>query len=138
MLLRNAIERSKEYSKNINYPVPCIQQIFRRLDRNHRGQVDSVELQNLAALLGFEADTKMLSALFARYDVDRAGSLGMDELGRAIFKPDGDSETKARSALARVREVLSVSTGGFETLKALSDQLRLLDRDRSGQLIREE
>jgi Ca2+-binding EF-hand superfamily protein len=60
----------------------------------------------------------------------------MAEFGKMLFRADGQS--KAMSTIGRVRECLSLRAGGFETLKALGIQFRIGDRDRSGQLTKEE
>lgn len=137
-LLRDAIERSKEFQRNTRNPMQCLQLIFQRLDWNHNGKIDSAGLHDIAAFLGFEADAKILTGLFSRFDVDRAGSLTMDEFGRAIFKLDGDWETKAKGAIARLREVLRSRPSGMDMLRLMSRQLRTLDQDGSGFLTREE
>jgi len=112
--------------------------IFNKLDRNHSGKVDIDELQNLCKTLEFQADTKALSALFRRYDVDHSGFLTIEELSRSMFRLDGDTEYKAKSAIARMREVLSLRAGGFESLRAMGSQFRIIDRDHTGQLSKEE
>merc|ERR1711937_98429 len=45
---------------------------------------------------------------------------------------------KAKKAIARMREVLSLRAGGFPTMKAMGSQFRIIDRDRSGKLNKEE
>lgn len=136
--LRVAIEKSKEYRRFPNNPVQGLQQLFQRLDRNHSGKVDVSELEAVSKLLDFEADPKALASLFARYDLDRSGYLTLDEFNKALFKLDKPGDLKAKSAIARMREVLSMRAGGYESLKAMGSQFRIIDRDHSGQLAKEE
>mmetsp|Transcript_607 Transcript_607/g.1466 ORF Transcript_607/g.1466 Transcript_607/m.1466 type:complete len:596 (-) Transcript_607:93-1880(-) len=138
VLLRTALERNRDFKRFVNNPPLGVQELFQRLDKNHSGKVDKLGLQGLCKALDFEADQKTISALFSRYDVDRSGYLTVDELTRVLFKPDGDTEIKAKSAIARVREVLSLRAGGFGTLRAMGNQFRMIDRDKSGQLTTED
>lgn len=135
-LLRSALERQlRRFTHN---PVQGVQQLFQRLDRNHSGRVDVDELSGLCDVLGFEADKKDLWALFARFDLERAGNIGLDEFSRAVFRLDGDAEFKARSAIGRMREVLALRAGGYESLRAMGTQFRIMDRDHSGGISKEE
>jgi Ca2+-binding EF-hand superfamily protein len=135
---RNAIERSREYQKHENNPIQAVQTLFQRLDKNHSGKVDAHEMMALSKMLEFQADPKSMSALFGRFDLDHNGTLTIEEFSRSLFKLDGDTEYKAKSAIARMREVLAVRAGGFESCKAMGSQFRIIDRDRTGQLTKEE
>eukprot|EP00928_Gymnodinium_smaydae_P001681 TRINITY_DN10605_c0_g4_i1.p1 TRINITY_DN10605_c0_g4~~TRINITY_DN10605_c0_g4_i1.p1 ORF type:complete len:555 (+),score=154.25 TRINITY_DN10605_c0_g4_i1:114-1667(+) len=136
--LRSAIERNREYQRNASNPIQGIQAIFNKMDKNHSGKVDAQELADLCRALEFEADAKALQGLFNRYDVDNSRLLTVEEFSRSMFKLDGDSEFKAKSAIARMREVLSLRAGGFESMKAMGSQFRIIDRDHTGQLTKEE
>lgn len=136
--LKGALERCKEVQKYKYNPIQGLQLIFKQLDKNHSGKVDKAELAKLTSLIGFQADEKAVVALFTRYDVDNSGLLTVEEFGRSIFKLDGDAEFKAKSAIARMREVLSLRAGGFESIQAMGTQFRIIDRDRTGQLSKEE
>jgi len=138
VLLRCAVEKSKEFRRFPNNPVQGLQQLFQRLDKNHSGKVGVSELQGVCKLLDFQAEPKALAGLFARYDLDRSGYLTLEEFNGALFKLDKPGDLKAKSAIARVREVLSLRAGGYETLKAMGSQFRIIDRDHSGQLAKEE
>lgn len=136
--LKNALDRSKEMQKNSNNPIQGIEAIFRRIDKDHSGKVSPAEMQDLCKVLEFQADPKMLAALFTRYDVDHGGQLSLEEFSRSIFKLDGDTEFKAKSAIARMREVLALRAGGFESVQAMGKQFSIIDRDRNGSLSKEE
>eukprot|EP00928_Gymnodinium_smaydae_P001679 TRINITY_DN10605_c0_g2_i1.p1 TRINITY_DN10605_c0_g2~~TRINITY_DN10605_c0_g2_i1.p1 ORF type:complete len:526 (+),score=175.08 TRINITY_DN10605_c0_g2_i1:102-1679(+) len=136
--LKMALERSREFQRYQNNPIQAVQAIFNKLDKNHSGKVDPAELATICKVLEFQSDPKSLSALFARYDVDHSGVLTIEEFCRSMFKLDGDTEFKAKSAIARMREVLSLRAGGFESVKAMASQFRIIDRDRTGQLTKEE
>lgn len=138
VLLRTAIEKSKEFRRFPNNPVQGLQQLFQRLDKNHSGKLDVSELQAMCRELNSGVDPAALPGLFARYDLDRSGRLTLDEFNRALFKLDSPGDLKAKSAIARMREVLSLRAGGYESLKAMGTQFRIIDRDRSGQLTKEE
>jgi len=136
--LKQGIERTKEFQKARDNPMQCMQSLFNRMDRNHSGKVDPEELQNLCKVIEMQGDTQLMGSLFARYDVDHSGTLTVEEFSRSMFKLDGDSHFKARTAIAKMREVLSLRAGGFESLKAIYSQFRIIDRDHSGQLSKEE
>jgi Ca2+-binding EF-hand superfamily protein len=136
--LRNALERNREFQKQANNPIQAVQSVFQRLDKNHSGKIDVHEMLGLAKLLEFQADAKTMSALFNRFDVDHTGTITIEEFSRSLFKLDGDVEYKAKSAIARMREVLALRAGGFESCKNMGNQFRIIDRDRTGQLTKEE
>jgi Ca2+-binding EF-hand superfamily protein len=135
---KNAIERTKEFQRSPNNPIQAAQSLFHRMDKNHSGKVDTTELMKLAKMLEFQSDPKALTALFNRFDVDHSGTLTLEEFSRALFKLDGDMEFKAKSAIAKMREVLTMRAGGFESCKAMNSQFRIIDRDRTGQLTKDE
>jgi len=110
--------------------------LFNRLDPNHSGKLDRQEFTGMGHALGFGADQKVMNSLFNRYDVDRSNTLDTAEFGRILFKTD--SQSKALSTIGRVRECLSIRAGGFATLRCMAIQFRIGDRDRSGQLAKEE
>jgi len=136
--LRNALERSKEFQKHANNPIQAVQMLFQRMDKNHSGKVDKHEIMQLSKILEFQADGKALSAMFQRYDVDHNGVLTIEEFTRSMFKLDGDVEYKAKSAIARMREVLALRAGGMESCKAMVSQFNIIDRDHTGSLTKEE
>lgn len=136
--LKNAFERNREFQKYYNNPIQGTQALFRRLDKNHSGKVDAVEMLHLSKILELEADETLMGALFKRYDLDHTGLLTVDEFSRALFKLDGDIEMKAKSAVARMREVLAMRAGGYETLRALYRQFRIMDRDHTSSLSKDE
>jgi Ca2+-binding EF-hand superfamily protein len=135
--LRSAFERKmdKRWSNN---PPQAMQMLFQRLDKNHSGKVSVDELQNMCKYLEFQVDGKSLTALFNRYDLDHSGTLSLTDFCRSLFKSDGDKEFKAKSAIAKMREVLAERAGGFETMKTMGIQFRIIDRDRTGQLTKDE
>lgn len=135
---KNAIERNRDFARMKEYPVQGLQALFQKLDRNHSGKCDVSEWQALSKVLEFQSDPKLMEALFKRYDLDRSGYLTLEEFGRALFKLDGDTEFKAKGALARMREVLSLRAGGYESLRAMARQFGIIDRDNSGHLSKEE
>jgi Ca2+-binding EF-hand superfamily protein len=137
-MLRSALERSKEYKKLENNPILAVQSLFQRLDKNHSGKITNAELKELCRGLEFEANANTLKALFARFDLDQSGSITLQEFATALFKLDGGSEFKAKSAIARMREVLALRAGGFESIRAMGSQFRIMDRDRSGELSKDE
>jgi Ca2+-binding EF-hand superfamily protein len=138
LLLKSAIERGREFQKFANNPIQGMQQLFQRMDKNHSGKVDVSEIENLCKMIEFQGDTKQLDALFKRYDLDHNGVLTLEEFSRSLFRLDGDAEFKAKSAIARMREVLALRAGGYESLKAMGSQFRILDREKTGQLTKEE
>jgi Ca2+-binding EF-hand superfamily protein len=89
-------------------------------------------------MLDFQSDEKSLQGLFRRYDVDRSGYITIDELGRLLFKQDDDTVTKARTVIAKMREVLTLRAGGYASLNALGRQFRIADRDGSGIMAKSE
>jgi Ca2+-binding EF-hand superfamily protein len=136
--LKQALERNREFQKFYTNPIQGTQALFRRLDKNHSGKVDAQELLQMAKMLELEADSVLMGALFKRYDLDHTGLLTLDEFSRSLFKLDGDVEMKAKSAIARMREVLAQRAGGYETLRALYRQFRIIDRDHSGSMSKDE
>lgn len=137
--LKASMERNREFARYANNPIQGVQLLFNRLDKNHSGKVDKSELMNLGRILEFHmSDDKILDGLFARYDIDRNGYITIDEFARSMFKLDGDTEFKAKSTIARMREVLSLRAGGFESMKALGTQFRIMDRNRDERLSKEE
>jgi Ca2+-binding EF-hand superfamily protein len=137
-MLRSALERSKEFKKYENNPALAVQSLFQRCDKNHSGKITKDELAELGKVLGFEADESTLKALFARFDLDCSGRITVEEFSRALFKLDGGADFKAKSAIARMREVLALRAGGYESLKAMGTQFRIIDRDHSGELSKDE
>merc|ERR1712232_213591 len=134
--LKNALERSREFQKHANNPIQAVDALFRRMDKNHTGKVDAHEMMQLSKMLEFQADGKAMSALFNRYDVDHNGVLSVGEFARSLFKLD--LEFKAKSAIARLREALALRAGGVESCQAMGNQFRIIDRDHTGQLSKEE
>lgn len=111
--------------------------MLQQLDTNHSGKLDQSEFSEICRQLGFDASAQALTGLFHRYDIDRSGRLTKDEFGKLLFK-EGGAETKAKTCIAKMREVLSLRAGGFPTMKAMGVQFRIIDRDRSGKLSKEE
>ena len=50
----------------------------------------------------------------------------------------GDKEGKALSTIAKLRAALALRAGGFETLKAMGSQFRIMDHNHSNELSKEE
>jgi len=75
--------------------------------------------------------------VFRRFDLDRSGYVTKDEFCKLLLK-EGGIETKAKSCIAKMREVLSLRAGGFPTLMAMGRQFRIIDHDHSGKLSKEE
>ncbi|CAJ1397389.1 unnamed protein product [Effrenium voratum] len=136
--LRRCFAKTREGQRNPNNPLLGLNAIFKRLDQNHSGKVDRQEFADLCAVLDFNCSADVMSGLFNRYDVDRSNYITVDEFGRMMFKLEGDKEGKALSTIARLREALALRAGGFETLKAMASQFRIIDHDKSGELTKEE
>mmetsp|Transcript_34346 Transcript_34346/g.75097 ORF Transcript_34346/g.75097 Transcript_34346/m.75097 type:complete len:478 (-) Transcript_34346:253-1686(-) len=130
-LLRQSFER-KFASRNRFNPAQAAGEFLRNLDTNRSGKLDQSEFAKVCQMLDFQADEKSMQGLFRRYDVDRSGYITIDELGRLLFKQDDDTVTKARTVIAKMREVLSLRAGGYSSLNALGRQFRIADRDKSG------
>ena len=84
--------------------------------------------------LNFSDYQNELRALFKRYDLDSSGELSNKEFVDALFSK-GDT---GRKILGKIREVLALRAGGFTTLKGMGRQFRVLDKDKSGALDRQE
>ncbi|CAK9008921.1 unnamed protein product [Durusdinium trenchii] len=136
--LRRCFGKTKEGQRYANNPLLGLNAIFKRLDQNHSGKVDRTEFLQLCSILDFNGSTDLMNALFSRYDLDRSKYLSIDEFGRMLFKLDGDPHGKALSTIAKMREALALRAGGFETLKAMANQFRIMDHDKSGELTKEE
>lgn len=144
--LRRCFGKTKEGQRYANNPLLGLNAIFKRLDQNHSGKVDRSEFLQLCGILDFNGSTDLMNALFNRYDLDRrfqptacsSKYLSIDEFGRMLFKLDGDPHGKALSTIAKMREALALRAGGFETLKAMANQFRIMDHDHSGELTKEE
>ena len=136
--LRRCFGKTKEGQRYANNPLLGLNAIFKRLDQNHSGKVDHNEFLQLCSVLDFNGSVDLMNALFNRYDLDRSRYLTIDEFGRMLFKLDGDAHGKALSTIAKMREALALRAGGFETLKAMANQFRIMDHDRSGELTKEE
>lgn len=134
--LIQCFEKTKEFKKNPDNPVQALCGLFNRLDPNHSGKLDRNEMTAMCHMLGFDADPKQMNSLFNRYDFDRSNTIDSSEFGKLMFKTD--SQSKAISTIGRVRECLGIRAGGFATLKAMGSQFRIGDRDKSGQLAKEE
>ncbi|OLQ03930.1 Calcyphosin-like protein [Symbiodinium microadriaticum] len=136
--LRRCFEKTKEFQRYENNPLLALNNLFNRLDRNHSGKLDRGEFANLCSVLDFHANNDLMSALFRRYDLDRSNYIKMDEFGRMLFKVSGDKEGKALSTIAKLRAALALRAGGFETLKAMGSQFRIMDHNHSNELSKEE
>mmetsp|Transcript_88430 Transcript_88430/g.169525 ORF Transcript_88430/g.169525 Transcript_88430/m.169525 type:complete len:483 (-) Transcript_88430:43-1491(-) len=119
-------------------PLAALQAIFRNLDMNHSGRIDLNEFMALPRALGFQANQTSLKALFERYDLNHSGLLNADEFCRMMWKPEGDVGARAKTVIGKMREVLLYRTGGFPSMQAMGRQFRIIDRDNSGQLDKEE
>eukprot|EP00930_Biecheleria_cincta_P035908 TRINITY_DN24661_c0_g2_i1.p1 TRINITY_DN24661_c0_g2~~TRINITY_DN24661_c0_g2_i1.p1 ORF type:complete len:535 (-),score=113.92 TRINITY_DN24661_c0_g2_i1:65-1669(-) len=136
--LRRSFTKTKECQRCPHNPPQGMSAIFRRADQNHSGKVDKSEFSKVCTMLDFHTNPEIIGGLFNRYDLDRSGLISVDEMGRMLFKVDGDKAAKAMSAIARMREVLALRAGGFETMRAMGSQFRIMDRDKTGQLSKEE
>jgi len=105
---------------------------------NHSGKIDFNEFKRLCEILSFSAQEAMLQGLFKRYDLDNMGLIDQEEFGRLLMKPDGDGASKAKSAIARMREVLAFRAGGFPHMKAMGSQFRIVDRNKDQKLDKDE
>lgn len=136
--LKQAFMKHPKLSKKATTnPLEALNQLLQQLDTNHSGKLDQSEFSEICRQLGFDASAQALTGLFHRYDIDRSGRLTKDEFGKLLFK-EGGAETKAKTCIAKMREVLSLRAGGFPTMKAMGVQFRIIDRDRSGKLSKEE
>ncbi|CAE7421862.1 Capsl [Symbiodinium necroappetens] len=136
--LRRCFEKTREFQRYENNPLLALNNLFNQLDRNHSGKLDRGEFANLCSVLDFHANNDLMSALFRRYDLDRSNYIKMDEFGRMLFKVSGDKEGKALSTIAKLRAALALRAGGFETLKAMGSQFRIMDHNHSNELSKEE
>jgi len=139
-LMKKAFE---EYQKSMvcrgsASPLTAMQAIFRIIDSSHSGKIDIEEFMALPKALGFQTQPGSLKGLFERYDLDRSGLLDDGEFCRMLFRQPGDTEAKAKSVIAKMREVLLYRTGGFPSMKGMGRQFGIIDRDNSGELDREE
>jgi len=138
-LLKQAFERFQEIQPTRkSNPISTLQTLLRQLDRNHSGQIDIEEFKKMCQALNFSATEATLEGLFHRYDLDHSGLMTVEEFARMLLKPDGDTAAKAKTSIARMREVLSYRAGGFPHLQAMARQFRIVDRDHSGELNKEE
>lgn len=138
-LLRQAFERYQQVKPSRSAsPISAMQALLRQIDRNQSGQIGIDEFKQICKTLSFSATESTLEGLFRRYDMDCTGYVSAEEFGRLLLKPEGDYVSKAKSAIARCREVLSYRAGGFPALQNMYRQFRIADRDRSGHLSREE
>jgi len=136
--LRQAFMKHPVLSKKATTnPLQAMQTLLGSLDTNHSGKLDESEFKEICRQLGFDASASALTGLFHRYDLDRSGNLTKEEFGKLILK-EGGGDVKAKKAIARMREVLSLRAGGFPTMKAMGSQFRIIDRDRSGKLSKDE
>lgn len=119
-------------------PFTALQAIFRMIDASHSGKIDLNEFMAMPKALGFQAQPGSLKGLFERFDLDRSGLIDDEEFCRLLLKPEGDTGAKAKSVLAKMREVLCYRAGGFPSMKAMGRQFRIIDRDNSGRLDKEE
>lgn len=136
--LRRSFAKTKECLRYPHNPPQGLSDIFRRADQNHSGKVDRSEFERVCRMLDFHTGPEIIGGLFNRYDLDRSGLISVDEMGRMLFKIEGDRAAKSMSAIARMREVLALRAGGFETMRAMGSQFRIMDRDKTGQLSKEE
>jgi Ca2+-binding EF-hand superfamily protein len=136
--LRRSFARTKECLRYPDNPPQGLSAIFRRADQNHSGKVDRSEFVKVCTMLALNTSPEIIGGLFNRFDYDRSGLISVDEMGRMLFKIEGDKAAKAMSAVARMREVLALRAGGFETVRAMGSQFRIMDRDKTGQLSKEE
>jgi len=137
-LLRQAFMKHPALSKKATTnPLQALSNLLRSLDTNHSGKLDEGEFKEICRQLGFDASAAALVGLFHRYDLDRSGYLTKDEFSKLILK-EGGTDSKAKTCIAKMREVLALRAGGFPTMKAMGSQFRIMDRDKSGKLSKEE
>jgi len=63
--------------------------------------------------------------------------VGFREFGGALFNT-GDKTLRATSTIGKVREALTIRSGGYLELKDLARQFAIIDTDKSGTLSKEE
>jgi len=63
--------------------------------------------------------------------------VGLREFGGALFNT-GDKTLRATSTIGKVREALTIRSGGYLELKDLARQFAIIDTDKSGTLSKEE
>eukprot|EP00747_Dinoflagellata_sp_TGD_P179926 gnl/TRDRNA2_/TRDRNA2_31542_c0_seq2.p1 gnl/TRDRNA2_/TRDRNA2_31542_c0~~gnl/TRDRNA2_/TRDRNA2_31542_c0_seq2.p1 ORF type:complete len:842 (+),score=143.30 gnl/TRDRNA2_/TRDRNA2_31542_c0_seq2:51-2576(+) len=139
-LLKAALMRNRDlFRRKANTtPVEAVRSLLAKLGKNNSDKLDMDQFVAMADYLKFDCSAKVLARLFQRYDVDRSGCLGPEELGRLLMRDGIGPADKAKICIAKMREVLSRRVGGFPTMKAIFAQYRVVDRDRSGKLSREE
>jgi calcyphosin len=130
--LRTKLEVFSGYRNN---PLQTLAKIFVDFDANKSGFMSCDEfVQAISVKLNFGDYKNELRALFKRYDLDSSGELSNKEFVTALFSK-GDT---GRKVLGKIREVLALRAGGFTTLKGMGRQFRILDKDKSGALNRQE
>lgn len=130
--LRTKLEVFSGYRNN---PLQTLAKIFVDFDANKSGYMSENEFVRAISLkLNFSEYQNELRALFKRYDLDSSGELSNKEFVDALFSK-GDT---GRKILGKIREVLALRAGGFTTLKGMGRQFRVLDKDKSGALDRQE
>lgn len=130
--LRTKLEVFSGYRNN---PLQTLAKIFVDFDANRSGFMSMDEFVNAISIkLNFGDYKNELRALFKRYDLDSSGELSNKEFIKALFSK-GDTGTKI---LGKIREVLALRAGGFTTLKGMGRQFRILDKDKSMTLNKQE
>ena len=89
--------------------------------------------------LNFVGCQKTLRALFDRYDVDGTGFLSFEEFSGGLFGliPNTKCNAKVRCAVDRMRHAIA-ERGGLNGIRSLSRVMKVMDRDGSKRLDREE
>ena len=130
--LRTKIEVFSGYRNN---PLQTLAKIFVDFDANRNGYMNCDEFVDaISVKLNFGDYKNELRALFKRYDIDSSGELSNKEFIKALFSK-GDTGQKL---IGKIREVLSLRAGGFTTLRGMGKQFRILDKDKSKTLDKNE
>jgi len=137
-LLRQAFEKHPALTKRATTnPLQGMMSLLNSLDTNHSGKLDLNEFKQVCRMLNFSTTEDAIVALFRRFDLDRSGYVTKDEFCKLLLK-EGGPTTKAKSCIAKMREVLALRAGGFPTMRAMGRQFMIIDRDHSGRLSKEE
>jgi len=131
-----ALRTKIETTFNFDDPNRAVKKLFQDADIDKNNELDEEEFVKLMVnkmnFSGYDSDVR---ALFKRFDIDSTGRLDMKEFTAMLFNEPG---SRATTAIGKVREILAKRSGGATTLKGMAVQFKILDRDATGSLDRQE